>query len=364
MKNIFFLILLFPFSLLLASPPANPYPDYISFSTDTNGSREEVCVAHASVITDVSHQAVIETAIQMLPPHYHTQEDLASEGRGNFAVGTIFFRGGTYEISDQILVPGRTSLFGSENTAYGAGTVFKVVAGGDLTGPSASSLYVFRTVRTDGSNFNGSFNQNWQNFWVGCNGHCRGLLVAGAQCSKVSRVRVNNALETGIYVAGARPLTLESVQTGTITATASQKGIGIEVGAAALRLAIDNSSIGLSDIGVQISGDAGVLMRNVVFESINEICVEKTQSRGYLNMVGFSVQGGSSLTSNNGAALSGDQLLLRTVSCSRVTVSGAVRGSVGPKIWEHGDSRIVLVTPSKPSWNNPFDLTSVVPMTP
>ena len=307
-------------------------------------SDKEVHVVDASKITDpaVTHQSVIERAIERLP-HGKSQADLGGHlVRGQWDNGTVVFGQGPYILTDEIIVPARVNLIGTigSHRPNQAGTHFKVEKGGDLSGASADSKYVFRTAKSDGRNYNGSFNQHWENFGIDGGGFCRGLLVAGAQCSSIKKVGVINCKDVAIFIAGGRPLLLQDVEAGGMKASSLPDSIVVLCEGE--RVQILNCSFGDSDIGLKVHGMGTVTISGIVFEGIKKVALVKTSVLGILTGDGISIQGARKLSTPYGAGAKGDCVLLKSPPESTIILSGTFRNASGPKIWDLGGVRHVI----------------------
>ena len=337
MKKLFFLVILFSCDLW-----AHSLDQYITISHPT-----EIHVSDAKEIPEKLHQKIIEYAISSLPKG-KTQDSLGKDGRkGQFDNGTIFFGHGPYQVSDQILVPARVNIHGvvGVHRPNQGGTRFAVVAGGDLSSEDGDKRYVFRNTKSDGLNYNGSFNQHWENFGVDCNGFCRGLLVAGAQTSSVKKVGVIDSADVGIFVAGARPLLMQEVEVTKIRTSSLAASIGILSNGQ--RLQIINCSVDVCDVGFRQNTMGAVTILGFVFENVNSVIIEKKSHMGIMMGSGIAVQGGLNLTSPSGAGQVGDRVIFRSGASGIVELSGTIRNNSGPKIWDFGGQRQVILELTK-----------------
>ena len=323
-------------------------------------SKHEVHVVDASEISDsnVTHQSVIERAIESLP-NAKSQSDLGGHNiKGQWDNGTVTFGQGPYILINEIIIPARVNLIGTvgSHRPNQAGTYFRVEKGGNLSGKSADQKYVFRTAKSDGKNYNGSFNQHWENFGVDCSGFCRGLLVAGAQCSSIKKVGVIKCKDVGILVAGGRPLLLQEVEVGNVISSSLPDSVAVLC--KGQRVQFRNCSFGNSDIGLKAQGMGTISISGIVFEGIKKVALEKTSSLGILTGDGLSIQGGPNLSGPYGAGSKGDRIILKSPPKSTIAISGTIRNVSGPKIWDlGGTSESVLGATSNANRQFPFILS-------
>lgn len=352
MKKLFKIL---PYYLLaLTFLGAVPEDVYITMVT-----AREAHVANASEITDpsVTHQSVIERAIESLPRSL-SQADLGGSSGGQWDNGTVVFGQGPYHVTDQIYIPARVNLIGTygAHRPHQAGTYFKVITGGDLTGVSADLKYVFRSAKSDGKNYNGNFNQHWENFGIDCSGYSRGLLVSGAQCSSVKKVGVINCKDVGIYAAGGRPILLQGVEVANVTASSLLDSIALL--SEAERIQFLNCSFSTSDIGLKAQGIGTISISGIVFENVRKLIIEKTSAWGILTGDGISIQGGANLTAPYAAASAGERLILKSPVESTIRLTGTIRSSSGPKIWDLGGvAHVIRGATTNNNRQYPFILT-------